>query len=50
MARPVSRVDEAVSAVKGLERTGKPFEYHWALPVDSTGVLRMGGSLRAFGI
>jgi Protein of unknown function (DUF1592)/Protein of unknown function (DUF1588)/Protein of unknown function (DUF1585)/Protein of unknown function (DUF1587)/Protein of unknown function (DUF1595) len=32
-------VDEAVPAVKGLGKNGQPFEYHWALPVDSTGVL-----------
>jgi len=32
-------VDEAVPAVKGLGKNGQPFEYYWALPVDSTGVL-----------
>jgi hypothetical protein len=32
-------VDPAVPAVRGLGKNGQPFEYHWALPVDSTGVL-----------
>jgi hypothetical protein len=32
-------VDEAVPAVKGLGKNGQPFEFHYALPVDSTGVL-----------
>jgi hypothetical protein len=32
-------VDEAVPAEKGLGKNGQPFAYHWALPVDSTGVL-----------
>jgi hypothetical protein len=32
-------VDERVPAVKGLGKNGQPFEFHYALPVDSTGVL-----------
>jgi hypothetical protein len=32
-------VDESVPAVKGIGKNGQPFAYHWALPVDSTGVL-----------
>jgi hypothetical protein len=32
-------VDESVPAVKGYGKNGQPFAYHWALPVDSSGVL-----------
>jgi hypothetical protein len=39
-------VDEKVPAVKGLGKNGQPFEYHYALPVDATGVLPDG---RTFG-
>ena len=38
-------VDEAVPAEKGLGKNGQPFAFHYALPVDSTGVLPDG---RAF--
>jgi hypothetical protein len=32
-------VDENVPAEKGLGKNGQPFAFHYALPVDSTGVL-----------
>jgi hypothetical protein len=32
-------VDENVPAVKGLGKNGQPFAFHYALPVDSSGVL-----------
>jgi hypothetical protein len=32
-------VDESVPAIKGLGKNGQPFAFHYALPVDSTGVL-----------
>jgi hypothetical protein len=32
-------VDENVPAIKGLGKNGQPFAFHYALPVDSTGVL-----------
>ena len=32
-------VDEAVPAQKGLGKNGQPFAFHYALPVDATGVL-----------
>ncbi len=38
-------VDEKVAAEKGRGKNGQPFEFHYALPVDSSGVLPDG---RAF--
>jgi hypothetical protein len=32
-------VDENIPAEKGIGKNGQPFAFHWALPVDSTGVL-----------
>jgi Protein of unknown function (DUF1592)/Protein of unknown function (DUF1588)/Protein of unknown function (DUF1585)/Protein of unknown function (DUF1587)/Protein of unknown function (DUF1595)/Planctomycete cytochrome C len=32
-------VDETTPPEKGIGKNGQPFAYHWALPVDSTGVL-----------
>ncbi len=32
-------VDETVPAIKGLGKNGQPFAFHYALPVDSSGVL-----------
>jgi hypothetical protein len=32
-------VDETVPSEKGLSKNGQPFAFHYALPVDSTGVL-----------
>jgi hypothetical protein len=32
-------VDETVPAEKGLGKNGQPFEFHYALPVDSAGIL-----------
>jgi Protein of unknown function (DUF1592)/Protein of unknown function (DUF1588)/Protein of unknown function (DUF1585)/Protein of unknown function (DUF1587)/Protein of unknown function (DUF1595)/Planctomycete cytochrome C len=32
-------VDESVQPERGLGKNGQPFEFHYALPVDSTGVL-----------
>jgi hypothetical protein len=32
-------VDESKPAEKGIGKNGQPFEFHYALPVDSTGVL-----------
>jgi hypothetical protein len=32
-------MDEAVPAEKGIGKNGQPFAFHYALPVDSTGVL-----------
>ncbi len=32
-------VDESVASEKGLGKNGQPFAFHYALPVDATGVL-----------
>jgi len=37
-------VDEKVAAEKGRGKNGQPFEYHYALPVDSSGTLPDGRS------
>ena len=37
-------VDEKVAAEKGRGKNGQPFEYHYALPVDSSGTLPGGQS------
>src|SRR5438046_5721566 len=37
-------VDEAKPAEKGIGKNGQPFAFHYALPVDSSGVLADGRS------
>ncbi len=32
-------VDESLTSEKGLGKNGQPFAFHYALPVDATGVL-----------
>ena len=39
-------VDEAKPAEKGLGKNGQPFAFHYALPVDSSGVLPDGRTLQ----
>ncbi len=39
-------VDEKVAAEKGRGKNGQPFEFHYALPVDSSGVLPDGRSFQ----
>ena len=41
--------DEKVTPVKGLGKNGHPFEYHFALPVDSSGVLPDGRKFAGIG-
>lgn len=39
-------VDEKIPGVKGLGKNGQPFEFHFGLPVDSSGQLPDGRSFR----